>query len=42
MDAIHRLVSFGRPAASALPHLAALTALALVVGWLARRYFRYE
>ena len=42
MDALHRLVSFGRPAASALPHLAALAALALVAGWLATRFFRYE
>jgi ABC-type multidrug transport system permease subunit len=42
MDALHRLISFGRPAASALPHLAALVALALVAGWLATRFFRYE
>ena len=42
MDALHRLVSFGRPALSALPHLATLAALALVAGWLATRFFRYE
>ncbi len=42
MDALHRLVSFGRPAASALPHVAALAALGLVAGWLATRFFRYE
>ncbi len=42
MDALHRLVSFGRPAASALPHLLALAALAVVAGWLATRFFRYE
>ena len=42
MDALHRLVSFARPASSALPHLAALAALALVAGWLATRVFRYE
>ena len=42
MDAIHRLVSFGRPASSALPHLAALAALTVVAGWLATRLFRYE
>ncbi len=42
MDALHRLVSFGRPAASALPHLAVLAALALAAGWLAARFFRYE
>ena len=42
MDALHRLVSFGRPASSALPHLAALAVLALVAGLLATRLFRYE
>lgn len=42
MDALHRLVSFGRPAASALPHLVALAVLTLVSGWLAARLFRYE
>jgi len=42
MDALHRLVSFGRPAASALPHLAALATLGLVAGWLATRFFRYD
>ncbi len=42
MDALHRLISFGRPAASALPHLAVLAALALLASWLATRYFRYE
>ena len=42
MDSLHRLVSFGRPAASALPHLLALAALALVAGGLATRFFRYE
>ncbi len=42
MDALHRLVNFGRPAASALPHLAALAAAAVVAGWLAARTFRYE
>ena len=42
MDALHRLVSFARPASSALPHLAVLALLALVAGWLAARFFRYE
>jgi ABC-type Na+ efflux pump permease subunit len=42
MDALHRLVSFGQPAAAALPHLAALATLALLAGWLATRFFRYE
>jgi ABC-2 type transport system permease protein len=42
MDALHRLVSFGRPATSVLPHLVALALLGLVAGWLATRLFRYE
>ncbi len=42
MDALHRLVSFGQPADSALPHLAALATLALVAVGLAVRYFRWE
>ena len=42
MDALHRLVSFARPASSALPHVLALAALALVAGALATRLFRYE
>ena len=42
MDALHRLVSFARPASSALPHLVALVALSVLAGWLATRLFRYE
>ena len=42
MDALHRLVSFGRPAASALPHVVALALAGLVAAWLATRLFRYE
>ncbi len=42
MDALHRLVSFGQPAAEALPHLATLATLALVAVWLAVRQFRWE
>lgn len=42
MDALHRLVSFGRPAVSALPNLAALAVMGLIAGWLAMRFFRYD
>ncbi len=42
MDGLHRLMSFGEPALSVLPHIAVLTALALGVGWLASRAFRFE
>jgi len=42
MDALHQLVNFGDPAASAWPHLAALVASALVIGWAGVRSFRYQ
>jgi ABC-2 type transport system permease protein len=42
MDGLHRLMSFGEPAASVLPHIAVLTVLALATGWLAARAFRFE
>jgi hypothetical protein len=42
MDGLHRLITFGRPAVSALPNVVALAALGLLVGWLATRFFRYE
>ena len=41
MDAMHRLVSFGDPAA-AVPHVLALGAGAGVLGGVAARVFRYE
>lgn len=41
MDALHKLVHFGSGAAAAIPHAVALAALALIVGWLAARSFRY-
>jgi len=41
MGALHRLMSFQAGAMSALPHLVALTAAALLVGWAATRTFRY-
>jgi len=42
MDAMHRLVSFGDPAAAALPHVAALAVATIVVGLAATRTFRYQ
>ncbi len=42
MDGLHRLMSFGEPAVSVVPHIAVLAALALLTGWLAARAFRFE
>jgi ABC-type multidrug transport system permease subunit len=42
MDALHRLVSFGDPASSALPHVAALLMGSFGIGAAAARVFRYE
>jgi ABC-type Na+ efflux pump permease subunit len=42
MDAMHKLINFGDPAAAAVPHLAAMAIGALVVGWLGTRWFRYQ
>jgi ABC-2 type transport system permease protein len=42
MNGLHRLMSFGEPAAAVLPHIAVLGALALAAGWLAARSFRFE
>jgi ABC-2 type transport system permease protein len=42
MDALHRLISFEAGAMSALPHVAALLATALLVTALAVNRFRYE
>lgn len=41
MGALHRLMSFQAGALSAVPHLVALAAAALLVGWAATRTFRY-
>ncbi len=41
MDAMYKLVSFGRGAASALLHVIALLVRALAAAWLAARKFRY-
>ncbi len=42
MDALHKLVSFGAPPASVLPHLCALAAAALAAGYLVSRFFRFQ
>lgn len=42
MDALHRLISFGRGPASVLPHLLAMSAAALLLLALAARRFRYD
>lgn len=42
MDALHKLMSFGEPAAAVLPHLAAMLLAALATGWLAARSFRFQ
>jgi ABC-type multidrug transport system permease subunit len=42
MDAMHRLVSFGDPAAAVLPHVGALSTAALAAGWAGARMFRYQ
>lgn len=41
MDAMHRLISFGHGAESAVGHLAAMLVAAAVFGWLSARTFRY-
>ena len=42
MNAMHRLVNFGDPATVAVPHVLALFAGALVLGWVGARSFRYQ
>jgi hypothetical protein len=42
MNGLHRLMSFGEPAAAVLLHIAVLTGLALGAGWLAARAFRFD
>ncbi len=42
MDAMHRLISFQAGPASALPHLAAMFALAAITGWVGARRFRFQ
>jgi ABC-type multidrug transport system permease subunit len=40
MDGLHKLISYGESPAAVLPHLAALAAATMVVGWIAIRRFR--
>ncbi len=42
MDALHKLVSFGAPATTVVPHLCVLTAAALAAGYLVARHFRFQ
>jgi ABC-type Na+ efflux pump permease subunit len=42
MGALHKLVSFGDPARVAVPHVVALAAGALVLGWIGTRVFKYQ
>jgi ABC-type Na+ efflux pump permease subunit len=42
MDALHRLISFGLPAWSAVPHTVGMLLASVVVGWLAVRAFRFQ
>jgi hypothetical protein len=42
MDAMHRLVNFGYGGLSAWPHVAALMAGAVLLGWMGARAFRYQ
>ena len=42
MDALHKLVSFGLPAASALPQVGLLLVTTAAVGVLAAKYFRFD
>jgi ABC-type multidrug transport system permease subunit len=42
MDAMHKLVSFGAGPASVIPHVLALTALALAAGYVLARSFRFQ
>ena len=41
MDALHRLMAFGQPAASVMPHVAGMALATVVCGWLAARTFRF-
>jgi len=42
MDAMHKLVSFGAPPSSVLPHLVVLTAASVVAAWGAAKVFRFQ
>ena len=42
MDALHKLMSFGDPPVSVVPHVLAFVATALIAGWVIARKFRFE
>lgn len=42
MDALHKLVSFGAPGASVIPHVVILVLAAILSGWIAARRFRFQ
>lgn len=42
MDALHKLVNFGAPSTSVIPHLITIAVAALAVGWLVTRTFRFQ
>jgi len=42
MNALHKLVSFGAPASSVLPHLFVFSLAILFAGWAAARAFRFQ
>ena len=42
MNGLHKLISYGAPPASVVPHVAALVTAALLTGWAAVRRFRTE
>jgi ABC-type multidrug transport system permease subunit len=42
MDALHKLVNFGAPAASALPHVLVMLAASVVAAALSARVFRFQ
>jgi ABC-2 type transport system permease protein len=42
MDAMHKLINFGDPAASAVPHVIVLVAAAAFAGWLSAKTFKYQ
>jgi hypothetical protein len=42
MDALHKLVNFGAPPSSVIPHLCALVAASLGAGYVVARFFRFQ
>ncbi len=42
MDALHKLMSFGKPAMDVAPHMAALAGAGLLCGWAAAKRFRFQ